>query len=411
MKGHTLVLSAVVLAVALAGVSPKGAAMAPPPDQERQQTLVNGNNAFGLDLYSKLKAKDGNIFFSPFSISSALAMTYAGARGETEKQMAQTLRFNLGQAALHPAFADLVTQLVPADEMKAGYQLVIANALWGQKGFTFLPAFIELTGKYYGAALRELNFADNQAAAKVINDWVEQKTNQKITNLVPPDALNEMTRLVLTNAIYFKGQWKSPFEKEMTREEPFTLISGDKVNAPMMRHGPERLPYADLDTCRMLRLPYAGGRLSMLILLPKEVANLGQVESQLALPTLTEWMGKLQKAEVSVVLPKFTMTREFGLGPTLAELGMKDAFSAQDADFSGMDGKRDLFISAVLHKAFVDVNEEGTEAAAATGVMVEATAAPMRPIEFRADHPFIFMIRDDKTQSILFMGRVMNPKE
>lgn len=379
-------------------------------EQASPQTLVDGNNAFAFDVYSKLKAQPGNMFLSPYSISTALAMTCAGARGETEKQMAQVLHFSLSQAELHPALAGLVAQMTPVGE-KPAYQLTVANALWGQKGYTFLPAFIDLTGKYYGAALRQVNFAENEVAAKIINDWVEQKTNQKITNLIPPDALNEMTRLVLTNAIYFKGVWESPFEKKRTRDAPFTLIDGKKIDAPMMRQGAERYSYADLGNCQMLRLPYAGDRLSMLILLPKEVANLGQVESQLTLPTLTEWMGKLRSAEVSVVMPKFKMTCEFGLGPTLAELGMKDAFSAQDADFSGMDGKRDLFISAVLHKAFVDVNEEGTEAAAATGVMVAATAAPMRPIEFRADHPFIFLIRDDKTQSILFIGRLMNPKE
>ena len=406
MKRSNAIGVGVVVAVVL-GVVAMFPAAGEVPASAGTMKVAEGNNAFALDLYSKLKAKDGNLFFSPYSISTALAMTYGGARGDTERQMAQVLHFDLSQAELHPAFADLAKQVVAAGK-SGGCRLSVANALWGQKGYKFLPDFVKLTKRHYSAPLQQVDFAASRQAAKTINDWVEEETNHKITNLVPPNVLNDLTRLVLTNAIYFKGTWVNRFKERQTRERDFTLVTGDKVKVPMMEQDTE-FAYADVGNCQALAMPYTGGRLSMLILLPKEVANLGQVESQLTVPTLTEWMGKLRSAEVSVIMPKFKMTCEFSLGETLTALGMKDAFSLPPADFSGIDGRRDLFISAVLHKAFVDVNEEGTEAAAATAVIMTWSA---KNIEiFRADHPFIFLIRDDKTGSILFIGRVMNPKE
>lgn len=367
--------------------------------------VANDNNAFALDLYAKLKAEPGNLFFSPYSISAALAMTYAGARGDTEKQMAQTLHFGLSQAELHPAFAELSRQEVSSGD----YELSVANSLWGQTGYRYLPGFTELTSRYYSAPFQQVDFAKPEEASKTINDWVEAKTNHKITKLVPPEALNYLTRLVLTNAIYFKGTWESPFRKNWTHDGVFTKIDGTEVTVPMMIHETQEFAYAELDNCQVLQMAYVGGRLSMLILLPKKAGALNEVESQLTAPTLAGWIGRMQNKKVAVIMPKFKMTCEFSLGETLAALGMKDAFSLPPADFSGMTGRNELFISEVLHKAFVDVNEEGTEAAAATAL--EMSMGAEHSTEFVADHPFIFLIRDEKTGSILFIGRVMNPKE
>ncbi len=371
--------------------------------------LVRGNNTFALSLYGELREQEGNLFFSPFSISAALAMTYGGARGNTAAQMEQVLHFEVTTERLHQAFSQLTEQL-NAQGKKGGYQLSVANALWGQQGVGFLKKFLDLTEKHYGAGLRQVDFAAaTEAARKTINAWVEKETQGKIKDLIQPGVLNALTRLVLTNAIYFKGTWAEQFDKKATRDAPFTLATRQQVKVPMM-HKTENFGYTEAEDFQALELAYAGDDLSMVIFLPREVDGLAALEKKLSLENLESWLGGLRRQTVQVSVPRFTMTSEFGLQDVLKSLGMTDAFSGA-ADFSGMTGRRDLFISAVIHKAFVDVNEEGTEAAAATAVVMMTSAAPRPPVVFRADHPFIFLIRDNASGSILFIGRLVNPAE
>ncbi len=350
--------------------------------------------------------KADNLFFSPYSISTALAMTYAGARGDTEKEMAQVLHFQVPQDRLPSAFASVMAKLHSQQE---GNRLRIANRLWGQQGYDFLPEFLRVTREQYKAELALQDFATKtEEARKTINAWVEKQTEEKIKDLIPPGVLDQMTRLVLTNAIYFKGKWASQFDKKATQEAPFKLTSTKTVSMPMM-HRRDSFKYGTMDDAQILELPYVGDELSMLIILPKAVDGLADVEKRLTPANLGGWLSALRKQEVNVYLPRFTMTSQFQMNGVLKSMGMSSAFTPDAADFSGMDGKRDLFISAVIHKAFVDVNEEGTEAAAATGVVMRAKAARITP-EFRADHPFVFLIRDNGTGAILFVGRVVNPK-
>lgn len=383
------------------------------------KAAVAGNSKFAFELYAKLKddprvKKDGgNLFFSPYSISTALAMTYAGARGRTEKQMADVLHFSLPQERLHPAFGALEKQLNTGGK-KGGYQLSVANALWGQKGYAFLKDFLDLTRKNYGAGLKEVDFVrETEKTRKTINAWVEKKTKDKIKELIQKGVVDNAT-LVLTNAIYFKGDWASKFKEENTHDAGFDL-GGPKtmiqiIPVPMMQQK-GKFKYAERDKLQILELPYKDKELSMIILLPKKgpylaLDALKELEKSLTLKNLEKWLAELREQEVMVYLPRFKMTwGVFELKDILKAMGMTAAFSG--ADFSGMTGHRNLFISNVLHKAFVEVNEEGTEAAAATAVVMREAAMAI-PV-FRADHPFVFMIKDNRSGSILFMGRVMNP--
>jgi len=398
--------------IALVQLLPSEALAAKKPLAKRtdEGIVVAGNNRFALELYARLKAQKGNLFCSPYSISTALAMTHGGARGETAAQMAKTLHFNLPQDRLHPAFAAIMGDLNKAGK-KGDYELSVANALWVQQGYEMLEAFLELTQKHYAAGLQQVDFKGaTEAARKTINTWVEKQTKDKIKELIKPGVLDAMTRLVLTNAIYFKGKWASPFKEDATKDEPFTLADGTKPDVPMM-HQTEKFKYMENKGFQALEMPYAGDRLAMTIFLPTQPDGLAEFERTLTVKDLTRWLSKLRQQKVIVAVPKFKMTCEYRLDEVLAAMGMPAAFSGA-ADFSGMTGNRDFQIGAVLHKAFVDVNEEGTEAAAATAVVMKATAAPpmQKPPVFRADHPFVFMIRDVKAKSILFIGRVANPK-
>jgi serine protease inhibitor len=373
-----------------------------------QQTVVAGNNKFALELYRNLENQQGNLFLSPYSISTALAMTSAGARGQTEKQMAETLCFAPGKnEQFHKAFGKIIKQLNASGE-KGSYELTVANALWGQKDYKFLPEFLTLVRENYGGDLQQVDFAkQTEAARKTINAWVESKTKDKIKELIKPGMLDSMTRLVLTNAIYFKGKWESQFKPEQTQDAPFTLLGGQNINTPMM-HQTGKFGYMETNDIQVLEMPYVNNDLSMVILLPKKVDGAKGLEKELVSDNLAGWLGKIHKREVQVFFPRFKMTSEFSLAETLSTMGMPDAFSGK-ADFSGMTGNRDLFISAVVHKAYVEVNEEGTEAAAATGVTMKLTSIGTPPAVFRADHTFIFLIRDNQTDSILFLGRLANP--
>jgi serpin B len=387
-------------------------------NRARAQTVVNkgaadelpvskGITEFAMDLYARLRDEKGSLFFSPYSVSTALAMTYAGARGQTALEMAKTLHFTLDQGHLHRAYAALGANLQTTGK-KAGTDLYIANALWGQHGYHFLPDFLKLTEENYGAGVYDVDFdGHTEEARNQINAWVEKQTKEKIKELLKRGVLTPATRLVLTNAIYLKSNWQSPFNKKATREQPFTISADQKVQVPMM-HQSADFGYCDGGSFEALDLPYAGKELSMLVLLPKKVDGLQELERALTAAKLAEWLPLLRQGKVDVALPKFKMSAEFNLGRTLSAMGMPTAFSPK-ADFSGMTGSRDLFLSEVVHKAYVDVNEEGTEAAAATGAVMTLTAAlPSRV--FRADHPFVFAIRDARSNSILFMGRVTDPR-
>jgi serpin B len=373
------------------------------------ERLVGGNTAFALSLYQKLASAEGNLFFSPFSVSTALAMTFAGARGNTAREMAAALHFSMEGEELQSAFAGLKRNLLEA-EREGGVRLKVANALWPQKGYPFLPEYLALLERYYGTTATPMDYARAaEQARQTINQWVERETENKIKDLIPSGVLGPLTRLVLTNGIYFKGDWASQFKKSATHEAPFQMIPGSSIKVPMMTQE-HRFKYGELDDLQVLELPYVGKDLSMVVLLPRRVDGLPKLEQALTPDGLAEWTGSLQEHEVVVFLPKFKLLSQFRLDATLQALGMVEAFSPGKADFSGMDGKPHwLYIGAALHKAFVDVNEEGTEAAAATGVVVGVTSARVQPPTFRADHPFLFLIRDNRTGSILFMGRVVDP--
>ena len=376
------------------------------PDPNVQELAV-ANNQFAIDLYGQLRTEPGNLFFSPNSISTALAMTYAGAESSTAGQMAEVLHFELPEDRLHPAFSGLLGRL---NSKKKGIEVRAANRLWGQKGYTFLPAYLQTTRDQYGAELGQVDFVQQtEAARQTINTWVQDQTNDKIKDLIPAGVLNNMTRLVLTNAIYFKGNWEHQFDKEATQSAPFHVSADEKVEVPMMFQK-EKFAHGTVDDVQLLKLPYVGKDFSMLVLLPKAVDGLPALEQKLTIENLNKWMAVLEEKKVDVYLPKFKLTSEFSLDGVLAKMGMTDAFCPEQADFSGMTGNKELYISAVVHKAFVDVNEEGTEAAAATGVVVAVSSVQIIPT-FGAYPTFLFLIRDNQTNSILFMGRVTNPKE
>jgi serpin B len=368
-------------------------------------------NQFALEMYAQLDREwpGRNLFFSPTSVSLALAMTAAGARGPTQAEMAKVLDLDADLAQAHAHCRRLLEQCSAVGQTRA-YQLRVANRLWGQKGHPIRPEFLALTREFYGAEMLLLDFAQAEAASREINQWVAQQTNDKIKGLVPPGALDALTRLVLTNAVYFKGDWVAPFEKRSTRDEDFSVSAQQKVQVPLMRQK-ATFDYAEEDTLQVLELPYKGQELSMVLLLPKEVDGLPALEKSLTADKLAGLLSRLRSVELMAFIPRFKMETSFGLNPTLEAMGMKRAFHAQ-ADFSGISSGEGLHISAVIHKAYLDVNEQGTEAAAATGVMMKIMAArrPLVPIPvFRADRPFLFAIRDTTNGSVLFMGRLTNP--
>jgi serpin B len=374
--------------------------------------LVAGNTAFALDLHQVLRQQDGNLFYSPYSLSLALAMTYAGARGETEAQMADAMHYTLSQARLHPAFAALSQALASRGEGAAGregegFRLNVANALWGQEGYDFLAEFLDVVDRAYGAGLRRVDYVGApDEARQTINDWVANETEDRIRDLIPEGVIDALTRLVLTNAIYFNAAWAEPFEEDMTRDGPFHLLDGDQVSVPLM-HGTSSFGYARGQGYQAVELPYDGHQLSMVILLP-DAGEFEAFEATLDAPALETVLDGLAYESVALAMPRFEFSAKFRLEEALAALGMVDAFTGA-ADFSGMTGNRDLFLSAVVHQAFVSVDEAGTEAAAATAVVASLTAAPAEPLEVTVDRPFLFLIRDLETGAVLFLGRVLDP--
>ncbi|BBL67405.1 serpin family protein [Methanoculleus chikugoensis] len=397
---------------------------APPAGQETSDPAAEGagnvsagNNRFAADLYRQIADDPAyagkNIFFSPYSISSALAITYEGARGTTADEIGSVLHLPVNETLRRAGFAGLDAALNNGDE---NYTLRTANALWAEETYSFLPEYVDTAARWYAANVTNLDFAnDAEPSRQTINRWVEEKTEDKIRDLLPAGSIDAMTRLVITNAVYFKGTWVKQFDPAETTEEEFRVAPGETVRVPMMHRTDEDAiyGYAETGTLQVLRMPYAhadGTELSMLVLLPRE-ENLTAAEEALAPEKLDELRDSLTDRRVRVVFPKFTLETEYSLSPVLAAMGMPTAFS-DDADFSGMDGTDMLFINEVFHKAFVDVNEEGTEAAAATGVVMNIKSAPgedTTPV-FRADHPFVFLIVEEDSGTVLFAGRVVNPE-
>jgi serine protease inhibitor len=373
-------------------------------DQMPWDQGVRDNTTFAYNLYDKLKAQEGNLFFSPFSISDALAMTYAGARGETQQQMAKALAFTQKPEKVHRDFAALQTRLDQVQK-SGNVQLSSANSLWPSQRFALQPAYLDLSRKFYSVSVTPLDYSNEENARKQINDWVAGKTQDKIKDLIGPKVLDPSVVLTLVNAIYFKGNWALPFDPQATGEGDFHVAAGKAVKVSFMRQT-ETFEYAENDSAQYLKLPYKGNDLAMVVILPKK--SLADVE-----PTLQSfnWKAALKSERVAVQIPKFKMEwGTFPLGDVLKNLGMPLALTP-GADFSGIGGKpHEIYIGAVLHKAFIDVNEVGTEAAAATAVVMVKSAMPTHlPKVFKADHPFFFLIEDTFTGNILFMGRVVSP--
>ncbi len=374
-----------------------------PVAAEEMKSLVRGNTEFAFALYNEAREKPGNVVFSPYSISSALAMTYDGARGETAQQMANVLHFPPDRKQLHPAFRELNGALTKRSD---GLELSIANALWGQKGMTFHTEFLDATRTFYGAGVQEVDYIRAQPVAlKTINNWVNRETRTKIPTILQPNDLTVDTRLVLTNAIYLKGQWATAFKKDATRPADFLRKPDDSVLVPTMHHAKAEFPYAAIDGVEVLELPYRGNKASMVVILPGPSYDLADLERSLSAEKLAVWLSKLHPAEMRVSLPRFKIELELRLNENLKKMGMPLAFAG---GFSGMTSEASLCISAVIHKALVEVDEEGTVAAAATAVVM-GEKSERRTTHFNANRPFIFLIRDRTTDSVLFVGRVTDP--
>ncbi len=397
------IMAAVIFAASTLLPTPGQAAVA---DLE---TLGKGGTAFTLNLYRQLAAKEkGNIFFSPYSISLALGMAYGGARGETATEMARVLGFTLPLERLHPALAELSRHLEKVGN-EAGQTLSVANAAWLNASLKVQPEYRKLIGDYYNNEMRQLDFCQGPQAQKTINDWVAQKTRDRIKDLIPAGVLNCDTMLVLTNAVYFLGEWADKFEPEQTKPGPFWPTPDKQMEAQLM-HRTGNYSYNEAGDWQVLELPYREKRLSMLVLLPKTTGALPQEEKGLNPEKLANMVRDLRPQKVEVTFPRFAVKASYSLNGYLKSLGMSAAFSPQ-ADFKGITTQHKLWIDLVLHKAWVKVEEKGTEASAATGVVMTKAAAPLpKPlVVFKADHPFLFFIRDREIGFILFWGRLSNP--
>lgn len=366
--------------------------------------VVEAGTRFAFDLYGELAAERGNLFFSPYSVSAALSMTYAGAGGVTAEEIARVLHIEGDSGRWHEAVGSFQAELGRSGD---GYTLSIANRLWGQRDYEFSRSFLDVTREHYGAELSQLDFSAPEQARATINDWVAGQTQQKIQELLAQGTIEDSTRLVLTNAVYFKGTWLAQFDPERTTDAPFYPEPERPVTVSMMHHK-GRFAYGELDDLKVLEIPYSGNEITMVLLLPREADGLVALEQKLTHESFNDWIGSLHELEVQVALPRFTVSASLDLGSLLPRMGMASAFDPRLADFSGMTGRRDLFISAAVHEAYVEVNEEGTEAAAATGIVMGLTSARPGP-SFIADHPFLFLIRDRATDAVLFLGRLQDP--
>jgi serpin B len=405
------VLSLMVLPLATLGFL-MAQAFGDPPATNPSAPAADGEAKFAADLYAALRARPGNLFFSPLSVDAALSMTAAGARGQSAAQMAALLhapadstdydrqmgQLLAGYQTAHPGAGDQSAQ--PG----AGYEIHVANALWLQNDFPFLPAYTDRVRQNYGADLNAIDFSKPAAAADRINAWVATETKNKIPTLVSAGSIQPDMRLILTNAIYFKGDWTVPFRSSATHPQAFHPMPDTSRDVPMM-HGKFDAGYVETDDAQALQLNYKGDQLAMLILLPKAGTTLADYEKSLDSAKLSDIASRLSTRKIKITLPKFKLETTTELTDTLQAMGLTDAFGDR-ADFSGIDGRKDLRITGVIHKAYVNVDEQGTTAAAATGIMVGAMAVFADEPTFVADRPFVFVIRDVNTSAILFMGRV-----
>jgi len=408
LRNFKLLKALLVLLAIFAGAS-RLSAQSETANKNNLYAVVDSNNQFAIDLYRKINSKDTekNIFVSPFSVSTALAMTYEGSRGNTRKQMSGVLHLDMSDVDRQSGFSALLA------ETSAGpgkhYKLNVANALWGQKGFHFEAPFLSATGKYYGGALNLVDFKLNtEGARQEINTWAEDHTAKMIRDLIPARALDRNARLVLTNAIYFKGTWASQFKPLFTKDAPFNVSKTVKVQTPMM-HQTGHFRFIKESGVSAIELPYADDDLSMIAILPD--GDIDKMGESLTLDKIRQLSVDMFSQDVDVYLPRFKMEAGYGLGGMLSDMGMPDAFIENLANFSGMTGQPDLYIDKVIHKARIEVNEEGSEAAAATAVIMVTKAMMTDKAVFRADRPFLFMIVHNKTGAILFMGRLSNPSQ
>jgi serpin B len=378
-------------------------------------TLEESCNLFAADLFARLAIeRKGNLFVSSGGVEIALAMAYAGSSGETTRQMARAMHVTLSPDLLGPAAADLLGKLkgpLFTDGNQSAYQLELSNGLWGQKGYGFKPDFVQFLQKTYGVGLCEVDFVRSESALRTINEAVAQQAGDKESNLLPAGAINEMTSLVLTSVDHFKSRWLAAFPKEATQDGAFKLVAGKPVTAPMM-HLTRTLGYREKDQFQILDLPYDRSQLSMVLFLPKAIGGLAEVERNLSAGNLAKWVQELKPTRVDLTLPAFRLSSEFSLEFTLRRMGMPDAFDPARANFSGMISQEKLSLGRAAHRAYLTVNEEGTQAPPAAAEDAEgakqAASAP-KPVAFRADHPFAFVIRHNPTGVILFMGRLANP--
>jgi serpin B len=373
---------------------------------ENFNSFIKGNNQFAIDLYKQMSRSNENIFFSPISISNAFAMLYAGTDGKTKKEIKQVFHFT-PEKELHPYFSELIRRL----KNVSGCELNIANALWVQEGYEFKKEFLNIVKKFYDGVVKELNFKTSpEECRKKINEWVEQKTKGKIKELIEKGSISSLTRLISTNAIYFNGEWCHQFNKKLTKEMPFYQINGIEKQVPMMQFEDfKEFNYFEDTIVQVLEMKYKGEKISMIIILPKNKDGIKNVEEVLNIDILNNWLDRMRLTKVDVYFPKFKMERAYTLTENLRGLGIISLFGPE-ANLSGITGERDLFISEIFHKSYIDVNETGTEATAATGVgFPESIPMKEEPKIFKADHPFIFLIYDKDTSAILFIGRVLEP--
>ena len=409
MKTHLVCMTTLSLTLGLLA----GAVAGEKPNPQDRQVVVKGVNTFAFDLYARLTGEQqGNLIYSPYSISTALGMCSAGARGETAAQMKKVLHLPDMTEQTAAGYADLIQELNGRGQPRL-FQMLTTNALWPQQGFPFHAAYVNLLRDRFAANVREMDYKGNLEGSRLeINRFVAEQTKDKIPELFAPGTLTPDARLVLTNTIYFKADWLVPFEKEATYPQEFHLAGGSAVKVPMM-HKSMTFAYQENNLFQAIELPYKDRDVSMLVILPRKKDGLAEVEKALPKELLAQGLTGVEQQRVILSLPKFKFSSSFTLNSTLASMGMPLAFSQNGADFSGMTDHLPLWIGVVVHKAVIEVDEKGTEAAAATGIsMKTGSAAPREePKTFTADHPFLFVLRDHRTGCILFMGRVTNPQK
>ena len=387
---------------------------APQVSDTELAAAVTGNTEFALKLFPLLDSTPGNnTFFSPYSITQAFALLAPGVRGTTLSEIEQLVFYSLPQTnrdsilnKLDLLLAEKTSGAILENGLRAP-KLTNANAVWGQKGFSILPAYLDTLAVNYGAGLHLVDFMEaTEQSRQTINSWVEKQTNDRIKDLIPLNGVSSDTRLVLTNAIWFKANWASQFSKELTSNQTFTNHNSGMVSVPFMRQQ-FSVPYANTSNCQAVDIPYAGDNLSMLVIMP-DAGTIDAFIASLTPSVLNDITGHLSSQMVNFSMPKFTFTTASSVDTILRSLGMVDTFSPARADLSGIDGERDLFVAAVFHQAFIGVDEVGTEAAAATAITIGITSAPVPTLTLAIDHPFIFLIRDRQTGLILFMGKVVS---